>query len=245
MKELAVIFADSLKCIPQDPVYHPEGDVLIHTKLVRKYIPQAIKYINDLKAVEPFAHILKNINFIISPLEDKILRLSAWLHDIGKISATTIDEDNGRIRSIGHENPEHFLQHINKLKPIAPPDIVKLYSENEELISFIIRHHMDISKGGFPKYFVAKYMKEGSFLDLDKIKLLLIIMYADKMGRKPQSLESILKNDKALLAAKERNTKNNNVVKPQVKTESEFRKMLQKRGLNPSKIEEIVKSKFQ
>ena len=67
--------------LPQNPVYHPEGDVWTHTLLV----------MNEAAKLKGQAE---------HPLG---LMLSAMVHDLGKADCTTIEE-SGKIRSIGHEN---------------------------------------------------------------------------------------------------------------------------------------------
>ncbi|MDO4466026.1 MAG: hypothetical protein Q4C49_03340 [Bacillota bacterium] len=66
--------------VPQNPQFHPEGDVWIHTMMV---LDQGAKL--KSKAQYPFYYMV-----------------SALVHDYGKATKTTIDE-TGRIRSIGHE----------------------------------------------------------------------------------------------------------------------------------------------
>ena len=89
-KELVQAYKDKLQGVPQDPVHHPEGDVFRHSQLVRKAIPKAVQELivaqkNDLLLP------LSLIDFNLSSQEKKILYLTAWLHDIGKATATTID----------------------------------------------------------------------------------------------------------------------------------------------------------
>src|SRR4030095_15089451 len=72
---------EKLKGCPQEPEWHPEGDVFIHTGLV---IDQARKLIDDLPRPKKIA-----------------VMLGALCHDFGK-PATTAFED-GRIRSKMHE----------------------------------------------------------------------------------------------------------------------------------------------
>ena len=69
-----------LKDVPQNPVYHAEGNAYNHTMLV---IDNGIKYLNEVK--EPY-----------------LFMLSCLCHDFGKINATMIE--NGVIKSINHEN---------------------------------------------------------------------------------------------------------------------------------------------
>lgn len=72
---------ESLKGVQQDPIWHPEGDVFIHTGMV---IEEARKLIDDL------------------PYEEKIIvMLSALCHDFGKPSTTEMID--GRWRARGHE----------------------------------------------------------------------------------------------------------------------------------------------
>ncbi|HEV8053140.1 MAG TPA: HD domain-containing protein [Parachlamydiaceae bacterium] len=69
--------------IPQDPRWHPEGDVWIHTLLVLKNLPA-------------------NATFAMS--------LAALLHDVGKAAATVI-LDSGAIKAHGHEEISAQMAH--------------------------------------------------------------------------------------------------------------------------------------
>ena len=66
---------------PQDPEWHPEGDVWIHTLMV---VDGARQRIDDLPM----------------PKQNAVM-LGALLHDVGKPSTTAFED--GRIRSRGHE----------------------------------------------------------------------------------------------------------------------------------------------
>ncbi|MEO8362419.1 MAG: HD domain-containing protein, partial [Vicinamibacteria bacterium] len=70
-----------LAATPQDPQWHPEGDVWIHTMLV---IDQARLLIDDLDTPRKLA-----------------VMLGALCHDLGKPGTTKLED--GRIRSRGHE----------------------------------------------------------------------------------------------------------------------------------------------
>lgn len=85
--------------IPQNPEYHPEGDVWVHTGLV----------------VDAAVQIAKENN--LSEEEKLVLLLSALCHDLGKPITTKIEED-GKITSYGHEEEgvplsEKFLKSLN------------------------------------------------------------------------------------------------------------------------------------
>ena len=71
----------ALKGVPQDPVWHPEGDVLVHTLLV---LDRARELAEALDAESRAS-----------------LMLAALCHDLGKPATTT--REGERVRSIGHE----------------------------------------------------------------------------------------------------------------------------------------------
>lgn len=74
----------ALRGVPQDPEWHPEGDVFVHTGLV----------------VDRAAGIAREE--IHEPESRAILLWSALCHDLGKPSTTTIGDD-GRVRSHAHD----------------------------------------------------------------------------------------------------------------------------------------------
>ncbi len=86
----------SLIEVPQDPEWHPEGDVFVHTRLV---LDRARELIDDL----PY------------PKQVTVM-LAALAHDFGKPATTEFVE--GRLRSRGHEEAgvpptETFLDRLN------------------------------------------------------------------------------------------------------------------------------------
>lgn len=68
----------NLKETPQNPKYHAEGDVYVHTMLVLEYAQ---------------VH------------RDPVLNFAALCHDFGKVTHTIIDEETGEISSPGHSDP--------------------------------------------------------------------------------------------------------------------------------------------
>jgi len=74
----------ALRGVPQDPCWHPEGDVFVHTCMV---VDRAAEIARD-EGVEGVAC--------------EILLFAALCHDLGKPETTTLEAD-GRIRSLGHE----------------------------------------------------------------------------------------------------------------------------------------------
>ena len=63
-------FEEKLRQTPQSPVYHAEGDVLVHTLMVCDALKGLLVY--------------KELN----PLHQHIVYVAALLHDIGKIHTT-------------------------------------------------------------------------------------------------------------------------------------------------------------
>jgi tRNA nucleotidyltransferase (CCA-adding enzyme) len=73
---------EALQGVPQDPTWHPEGDVWVHTLL-------SIDAACDLRAGVPF--------------EDEVLMFGVLCHDLGKPAATDTETVDGRIRSHRHQ----------------------------------------------------------------------------------------------------------------------------------------------
>ena len=195
-QSLAKRYKNILHGVPQEKKHHPEGDALAHTRLVRKAIPHAIEKLKDLQTNHSqLSNALSNLNFNISPEEFEILKISAWLHDIGKASSTTVGSLpfltpvplSGKIQAIGHQDAKHYMPQIEKLKSVAPPETFKLFKKHEPLIKFIVDHHMDFTSGRFSKNFISEFFHNGKIIDDPRIKLLLIIMWSDNMGRKPEN----------------------------------------------------------
>ena len=98
---------EALIGVPQDPQWHPEGDVWVHTL-----------HCLDAFAAEKTGH----------PWEDLVVGLAVLCHDLGKPD-TTVRDDKGVIRSLEHEKrgvrvTEDFLgrmtSHRKLLKEVTP-----------------------------------------------------------------------------------------------------------------------------
>ncbi len=102
----------ALQGVPQDPIYHPEGDVWIHTLMV---VDVMSRLHSDDKE------------------ENLYLSLAALCHDLGK--SNTTKKIDGRIRAIGHENTgvpltEYFLERLSDEKALV------------EKILPLVKHHL-------------------------------------------------------------------------------------------------------
>jgi hypothetical protein len=104
---------DSCSKCEQDPLYHPEGSIENHTRMV-------------------FDYALKNYS------EDTELLVCAIFHDLGKLNTQKISKRNDgsiRISNIGHEN--YAIDYIEKYF-----DLFSDITTNKEKIAEICKNHM-------------------------------------------------------------------------------------------------------
>lgn len=263
-KELQRKYISMLKDVPQDINYHPEGDALVHTKLVRKAVPKAINNLKLLRKKAPFDQILSDLDFNINDEELNILYISAWLHDIGKSTSTTIggvdfnflrqfdllyQNDPSKIRSIGHDQKYHYLPAIKSLSDVAPEQTKNLYIKNSDLINFLIDHHMNFTRPeGFSNSFIKENFLKGKAINNKKLKLLLILMWSDKMGRTGETIQKALdENEKKLIIASQKSLKfdaASNKKKSNFLNSQDMIKNLFNKGLGLKQILFAVKGKF-
>lgn len=254
MRELAKAYSDALKDVPQNIDHHPEGSVLNHVKLVRKSVLAAAQELQNLKGEPLLGDALSDLDFNLSDEEVKILNLAAWLHDVGKSTATTIDgvhysraaNPNGKVQAIGHEAPEHYGPQIERMLSLAPESLVNFYNSHREMINFLIERHMDFAHGGFGKRVLSSYFVNGRVKNDPYIKMLLVLMWADKMGRgkAPELADNINKLRIASEKSRSAHAKAEKQSRPFSGGEEEFRNMLRARGLDATAIDAAVKSKF-
>lgn len=136
--------------VPQSPIHHPEGDVWTHTMLV---LDEAAKLKDSTS--NPYGFML-----------------TALFHDLGKAEKTTIEED-GRIRSIGHENCIHLVkQALHRLK---------IDQETIEYVCNMVKYHMR------PNALVAQHSSQKAFNKLFSLSIaphdLILFSKADHLGR--------------------------------------------------------------
>ncbi len=154
----------SLVGVPQEPEWHPEGDVDVHTLMV---VDEARKLIDDL------------------PYERKVaLMLGALCHDLGKPPTTEFIE--GRVRSRGHDE-------AGVPPTLDLLDRLGIYTLNgfdvREQVVQLVRYHL--KPGEFYKAESKEPVGDGAFRRLArKVEpdLLYRVAKADSLGRNPEWL---------------------------------------------------------
>lgn len=142
--------AEALIGVPQPPEYHPEGDVWNHTM-------QVLDQAAVLRAQSEY------------PLG---LMMAALCHDFGKAEATQIE--NGRIRSLGHEEvgvplADRFLSRITRE--------ARLHKYINNMIRLHMRPNLMAAQNASPKSFNKLFDQAISPADL------LLLAKADSLGR--------------------------------------------------------------
>lgn len=164
-KEFKVIH--NLNEIPQNPKYHGEGNVYIHTENV----------CNELINLREWGELGKK--------QKVILYLAALFHDIGKISCTKIED--GEIVS-----PKHAIKGAKVFRELVYKEYAQKYLidfETREQIAALIKYH------GLPLLFIEKddleynLIKASECLDMN---LLYLLSKADLLGRECGDKEELL-----------------------------------------------------
>ncbi|MFT5819544.1 MAG: putative nucleotidyltransferase with HDIG domain [Crocinitomix sp.] len=144
-----------MKGVPQDPIYHAEGDVYIHTQMV----------VDALQEMSAFKDLPEN--------EQHLILAAALMHDIEKRSTTIIE--NGRISSPGHaKKGEKTVRTFFYKQGNTPLDI-------REYIAKLVRLHglpiWAIEKPNFEKVLLQASLVVNTYH-------LYILAKADVLGRK-------------------------------------------------------------
>jgi tRNA nucleotidyltransferase (CCA-adding enzyme) len=147
----------SLIDVPQDPVWHPEGDVFVHTQLV---VDRARELIDDLAYPQKVT-----------------VMLAALAHDFGKPPTTQFIDDHWRSR--GHEEAgvkpsESFLERLNV-------QTLNGYDVRAQVIALVKDH---LKPGEF--YKKRDEIGDGAFRRLARrceLDLLYRVAKADSLGR--------------------------------------------------------------
>ncbi len=106
--------------VPQDPLFHAEGDVLIHTRMVT----ETLLALDEWQA--------------LAPVDQQALHAAAMLHDTGK-PACTVAESDGHISSRGHakkgEKRVRCLLWLGEELPTPTPFAIR------EQVAALVRWH--------------------------------------------------------------------------------------------------------
>ena len=157
-----------LEATPQDPGWHPEGDVWVHTLQV---VDEAAALLDDLGDDRP---------------RQLAVMLGALCHDLGKPGTTTRDED-GRIRSRGHE--EAGLPPTTALLDRWNVHTLLGYDVRSQVLA-LVAHHL---KPGL-LYDDRDRVSDGAIRRLArKVEpdLLYRVAKADCLGRRPGAFEPV------------------------------------------------------
>jgi len=153
--------------VEQDPIWHAEGDVFVHTKMVVEALVSLAEY-------------------KLLPEQDKhILFASAMLHDVEKRSTTTREVINGRERVV---SPRHAKKGEVTSRSIMYKELKTPFKIREQ-IAKLVRYH------GLPLWAIDKDDPRkaviSSSLSLNN-KLLAMLATADVLGRICEDQDEIL-----------------------------------------------------
>ncbi len=155
-----------MKDIPQNPVYHAEGDVYRHIGLVCERLPE----LPDWYALEPE--------------KQELLFLAAAFHDIGKVSCTKQEDGNW-------VSPRHTLIGEKRFRSMAYKEQERfgLTFSQREIAAGLIRYH------GLPVWFWTKEKPEFELLQAAErmpLRLLYLLSAADVRGRSGEDTEQLM-----------------------------------------------------
>ena len=175
--------------VAQDPVWHPEGDVWIHTMMV----------------LDAMANICQSEALCRDPFERLTLMFAALCHDLGK--ATTTRFERGRIRAIGHEQASMALT-----RPF-----MRRLTNDKRLIAAVeplVAHHLKPSQFFAQGAKASAVRRLATKVDL---KRLVLLAKADFLGRDTEEAKSgIYKAGEWLLAEAKRLNVDKGAPKPWV-----------------------------
>jgi tRNA nucleotidyltransferase (CCA-adding enzyme) len=169
----------ALDGVPQEPEWHPEGDVLVHT-------------CHCLDALVRLATWREG-----TPYTRRILSLSVLGHDFGKPSTTKQAEKRGRLRWVSPEHEaaggplaETFLQRIG-----APLELIG--HVRPLVVNHLLHHH------GAEEYRDTTVRRLARKIQPATIDELIAVMQADHLGRPPLvSTETVRRLDHLRIAAR-------------------------------------------
>jgi tRNA nucleotidyltransferase (CCA-adding enzyme) len=150
----------AIRGVPQDPEWHPEGDVLIHTA----HCCDELVRLDSWQSADPESRI--------------VYTLAVLAHDFGKASTTAEALKRGKMRIVspGHEEASGALAQTFLARINAPNAIV------ERVVPLVVNHMAHFSK--VTDRGVRRLAKR---LEPENIHGLLTVMTADAYGRPPKA----------------------------------------------------------
>ena len=157
-------FAEGMRGTPQDPVWHGEGDVWTHTKMVCE----------ALSAMEAFRALPRR--------QRQELFLAALLHDAGKIRCTRVED--GRLRAPRHGVAgAHMARELlwRELGMAGTPELQNF----RETVCTLIRYHMEPIHLGEneDRRKLIRIAAAGELAGDFQLSLLCLLSRADAVGR--------------------------------------------------------------
>ena len=151
---------------PQSPIYHSEGNVFIHTRLVLEALVGLKEY------------------YLLTEKEQNVVFLSALLHDIGKTICTILKD--GEITS-----PYHTVKGAILARDLLWREFdlagTKEKQALREAVSLLVKYHSFPTFAPLEKDATRKLLKiasAGELTELFSLKLLYLLSKADVLGRK-------------------------------------------------------------
>ncbi len=162
----AYTWVQKLKNTPQDPIYHAEGDVYIHTRMV----------LEELIGLKEWQE--------LGETERSILFLAALMHDIAK-PICTVEEENGRISS-----PHHAVRGAKLARNlIFREKLGNIPFKIREQVVDLVRYH------GLPLWIMEKQEPEKGVIKVSQtlnLRHLALLAEADVKGRICEDQEDML-----------------------------------------------------
>ena len=151
----AFSWIQDMEGVPQSPIYHAEGDVAIHTRMVA----EALIDLPDYQVLEQ--------------QEQELLFAAALLHDVEKRSTTQVEAD-GQIHSRGHARKGEYTARQILYRNLPTPFAFK------EQVAKLVRYH-GLPLWIFEKVDPQKALLQAS-TEVDT-RLLSLLARADVLGR--------------------------------------------------------------
>lgn len=260
---------DLLEPVPQSQKWHKEGNVFKHTQLVRGGLKLAVDIMKDAAANPNSA--FSDLNMNLNQGDINLLRLGGWLHDIGKRSATTVRDrfdpwlayqkynepvpTDAPIAAHDHEKEKHFEPMMQQLGRPWHDMHNQADPADKQDLWFLIRNHMSLRNGQWSRRLWSQLIDDnGKYKNDRKVKLLLVLVLMDKMGRygdaSPQfgfangleALKAMQFTADMIVAEKEKQARHHQTI--EFSGPDEFVAYLKSKGVNPKAIKANVKNKY-